>query len=249
MRILPLLFLAVSATFVIADEPWPIHSLDRPKPPASTPKPEAELKDAAKAPATATVLFDGKDLSQWVKLDGSAPQWKIVDGTLEVVPDSGNMKTKDGFGSGKLHVEWKVPVKRKGDGQDGSNSGIFLMSDYEIQVLDAYENVTYADGYPGAVYGQNPPSSNPSRPPGEWNYYDITWHRPQFDKDGKLTKPAFVTVVFNGVTVQDNFQLTGPTAHKAQPPYKAHADKVPLMLQDHGHPVEYRNIWFDPIAD
>ncbi len=130
-----------------------------------------------------------------------------------------------------------------GSGQDRGNSGVFLMDLYEVQVLDSYNSKTYADGMAGAIYGQYPPLVNASRKPGEWQTYDIVFHAPRFDANGKVTSPARMTVLQNGVLVQDNEELTGPTQHKARPPYKAHADKLPLSLQDHGHPVRYRNIW------
>jgi len=142
-----------------------------------------------------------------------------------------------------LHVEFREPSPPKGEDQDRGNSGVFLMGLYEIQVLDSYNSKTYADGQAGAVYGQYPPLVNASRAPGEWQTYDIVWHGPRFDGSGKLNRPAHVTVILNGVLVQDNVELTGPTGHHVRPPYTAGPDKLPLALQDHNHPVRYRNIW------
>jgi hypothetical protein len=252
MKNFPLSRAAVVAVTVIglqhvSAETWQVHDLARPQPPVVTPKPESELAAAAKAPAGATVLFDGGNLAAWEQAKGGPAQWKVVDGAFQVVPKTGTLRTKEGFGSGHLHIEWRAPKPRPGNGQDGSNSGVFFMGGrYEVQVLDSYENPTYADGTAGAVYGQNPPSANPIRPPGEWNTYDIDFVAPKFSADGKLESPARFTVVFNGVKVQDDFALSGPTAHKARPPYAAHSDRLPLELQDHGCPVQFRNIWFVP---
>jgi hypothetical protein len=162
---------------------------------------------------------------------------------MEVVKDTGAIRTKRGFGDCQLHVEWATPSPAVGSDQDRGNGGVFLMDTYEVQVLDSYDSRTYADGMAGAIYGQYPPLVNASRKPGEWQTYDIVFHAPRFDERGSLLAPARMTVFHNGVLVQDNEELTGPTAHKARPPYKAHADKMPLSLQDHGHPVRYRNIW------
>lgn len=224
---------------------WKFNDRDRPLPPVVAPKPESDLAEAAKPPAGATVLFDGKDLSQW-----NPSKWKVENGVVETVPKSGWLVTREPFGSCRLHLEWQTsdqpPFK---DGQNRGNSGVFLMGDYEVQVLDTHENKTYADGMAGAVYGQYPPSVNPIRPPGQWQYYDIEFHRPVFDAAGTLTRPARITVDFNGVRVQDNAEVLGPTNPPGRRPYKAHADKLPLKLQDHNEIVRYRNIWIQPIAD
>jgi 3-keto-disaccharide hydrolase len=221
-------------------EKWAIHDLNRPLPPVVDPgaagPPEA-------APSDAIVLFDGKDLSQWQDGQGAPAKWKVEGGYMEVVPKAGPARTKKGFGDCQLHVEWATPSVVSGEGQERGNSGVFLMDTYEVQVLDSYGNRTYADGQAAAIYGQYPPLINASRKPGEWQTYDIVFHRPRFGADGKLLEPARMTVFHNGVLVHDNDVLSGPTAHKARPPYKAHADKLPLSLQDHGNPVRYRNIW------
>ena len=158
-------------------------------------------------------------------------------------PKAGDIRTVKGFGDCQLHVEWMAPSPAKGTDQDRGNSGVFLMGLYEVQILDCFENKTYADGMTAAIYGQHPPLVNACRPPGEWQTYDIVFHRPRFDKDGQVVTPARMTVFHNGLLVHDNDILTGPTAHKARPPYKMHADKLPISLQDHGHPVRFRSIW------
>jgi len=226
------------------DPKWEIHDRNRPNPPVITPGTASSPDAPGKMPSDAVVLFDGKDLSHWVsKKDGTAAKWTVADGYLEVAPKTGDIQTKEEFGDCQLHIEFREPSPPKGEDQDRGNSGVFLMGQYEIQVLDSYNSKTYADGQAGAVYGQYPPLVNASRPPGEWQTYDIIWHRPRFDASGKLTRPARVTVIHNGVLVQDNVELTGPTGHHVRPPYTAGPDKLPLALQDHNHAVRYRNIW------
>jgi len=219
---------------------WPIHSLDRPKP--RIVKPPASSWTVP-PPADAVVLFGGTDLSRWKKTGGGAAGWKIENGYMEVVPGTGGIETNDAFGDAQLHVEWSSPSPAVGEGQDRGNSGVFLMGRYEVQVLDSYGNVTYADGQAASVYGQYPPLVNVSRPPGEWQTYDIIFHRPRFDAAGKVTQPARITVLHNGVLVQDNVVLSGPTAHQRRPPYEKHPDRLPIGLQDHEHKVRFRNIW------
>lgn len=224
---------------------WPIHSLDRPQPPVVAPAPAAR-PDAP--PADAIVLFDGTDLSQWAADSGPA-EWKVDSGYMEIVAGSGAIHSKRGFGDCQLHVEWMAPFPPHGEGQERGNSGVYLMSRYEVQVLDSYDHTTYPDGQAAAVYGQFPPLVNASRPPGVWQTYDIVFHRPRFTAKGKLLQPARLTVLHNGVLVQDNVVLSGPTAHQRRPPYALHPDELPLLLQDHGNPVRYRNIWVRPIGD
>jgi hypothetical protein len=219
---------------------WPEHSMDRPQPPVVSPAPAAR---PGAPPADAVVLFDGTDLSQWEGDSGGPARWKVDSGWMEVVAGTGDIRTKQGFGDCQLHVEWMAPTPPHGEGQDRGNSGVFLMGRYEVQVLDSYDNRTYPDGQAAAVYGQYPPLVNASRPPGEWQTYDIVFHRPRFDASGKLRRPARMTVFHNGVLVQDDVVLTGPTAHQRRPPYVAHPEALPLGLQDHSHPVRYRNIW------
>ena len=219
---------------------WPIHSTDRPQPPVV--KPPANSWTVA-PPTDATVLFGGTDLAKWRKDDGNTAGWKVENGYMEVVPGAGEIVTRDAFGDAQLHVEWMSPLPVEGKSQDRGNSGVFLMRRYEVQVLDSYDNVTYPDGQASAVYGQYPPLVNASRPPGEWQTYDIVFRRPRFDAQGKATQPARMTVLHNGVLVQDNVVLSGPTAHTRRPPYEKHDDRLPISLQDHGTRVRFRNIW------
>ena len=208
------------------------------------------------APSDAIVLFDGKNLDEWVtNKDKSPAKWDVANGVMTVNKSGGNIETKRSFKNYQLHVEWKVPTTITGTSQARGNSGVFLASTgagddgYELQVLDSYQNKTYADGEAGAVYGQFPPLVNVSRPPGQWQTYDIIFHGPRFAADGKVLRPARVTALVNGVLVQDNVSLTGPTDYQARPPYKPHAEKMPLLLQDHDQPVHFRNIWIRELND
>ncbi len=194
------------------------------------------------------MLFDGKDLSQWTSEDAQPAKWKVADGYMEVVPHSGLIHTRQPFGDCQLHVEFAEPSPPVGEDQERGNSGVFLMGLYEIQVLDSYHSKTYADGQASAVYGQFPPLVNASRPPGQWQTYDVIFHGPRFDQDGKVLRPARMTVLHNGVLVQDNVELSGPTGHHQRPPYKPTPDKLPLGLQDHGNPVRFRNIWIRELS-
>ncbi len=232
-----------------AEQGWEIHDRNRPQPAVITPG-EASTKDRpGPPPSDAIVLFDGKDLSKWQGVGGGPAKWKVEDGYLEVAPKTGNIHTSQAFGDCQLHVEWAAPNLTRGEDQDRGNSGVYLMSLYEIQVLDSYQNKTYPDGQAAAVYGQYPPLVNASRPPGQWQTYDIIFHGPRFDKDGKLLRPAFVTVFHNGLLVQDHVAIMGPTEHKQRPPYHVTPEKLPLMLQDHSHPVRFRNIWIRELAE
>ena len=219
---------------VQAPQQWPQHSMDRPRPHVVNPGPP---------PSDAVVLFAGKDLSQWRSEDSTPAKWTVQNGYMEVKAGTGMIQSARGFGDVQLHIEWATPSVVKGESQERGNSGIFLMGIYELQVLDSYQNDTYPDGQAGAIYGENPPLVNPTRGPGQWQEYDVVFHRPHFKADGTLESPARMTVFLNGVLIQDNFTLVGPTANQARPPYKAHPDKLPLKLQDHGNPVRYRNIW------
>ena len=223
-----------------AEKQWNIHDPDRSLPPVMDPGPGG---DPVPAPSDAIVLFDGRDLSQWSDSKGESARWKVENGYMEVVKKTGSIRTVRGFGDCQLHVEWASPVSAIGEGQDRGNSGVYLQGKYEVQVLDCYKNKTYADGMTAAVYGQYPPLVNACRPPGEWQTYDIVFHRPRFSDDGSLSRPALMTVFHNGILVQDNVELTGPTEHKKRPPYTVHPDKLPFSLQDHSNPVRFRNIW------
>jgi len=225
------------------DTKWKIHDLTRPVPAVIDPGTASTQDAPGHPPSDAVVLFDGTDLSKWNHKDGSAPKWKVENGYAEVVAKTGYIYTKQAFGDCQLHVEFREPTPPHGDSQERGNSGVFLMGLYEIQVLDSYQNKTYADGQASAVYGQYPPQVNAARPPGQWQWYDIVFHGPRFDAAGKLLRPARFTVFHNGVLVQDNVEPSGPTEHGERPPYKAGPDKLPLGLQDHGDPVRFRNIW------
>lgn len=232
------IFLA-AALWAVQDQ-WPVHDPNRPMPPVVAPGPAGP---PVPPPSDAVVLFDGKSLASWTDAKGQPVKWKVENGYMEVMPKTGAIRTVRGFGDCQLHVEWMAPTPAKGTGQDRGNSGVFLMDLYEVQVLDCYGNTTYADGMTAAIYGQHPPLVNACRPPGEWQTYDIVFHRPRFETDGKLLAPARMTVFHNGILVHECAVLTGPTAHKARPPYKMHDAKLPISLQDHDHPVRYRNIW------
>jgi hypothetical protein len=231
------LFAAITAA---SQDPWPVHDPSRPMPPVVAPGPAGP---PVPPPADAVVLFDGKNLSQWTDAKAQPAKWKVENGFMEVVPKAGGIRTVESFGDCQLHIEWMAPSPAKGTDQDRGNSGVFLMDLYEVQVLDCYGNDTYADGMTAALYGQHPPLVNACRPPGEWQTYDIVFRRPRFNGDGQVLAPARMTVFHNGLLVHECAALTGPTAHKARPPYKAHAAKLPLSLQDHSHPVRFRNIW------
>jgi hypothetical protein len=222
---------------------YPIHSWDRPRPPIVDPGTASTQEQPGKPPSDAIVLFDGKDLSAWRATDGGAAKWVIKDAAMESVRGSGYVRTLRAFGDCQLHIEWATPSRVEGRSQGRGNSGVFLMGLYEVQVLDSFDNDTYPDGQAAAVYGQYPPQVNASRGPGQWQSYDIIFHRPHFDADGKLVRPARMTVLHNGVLVQDNVEVLGPTTWMNRPPYKAHGDRLPLALQDHGNPVRFRNVW------
>lgn len=234
-----------------------------PKPPKMTPEmtefwePEVKAvqpgKTAAEAPADAVVLFDGKNLNQWVSTNdpASPAKWTVNNGEFTVKKGTGNIQTKQEFQDYQLHIEWKIPANITGKGQGRGNSGLFLASTgagdagYELQILDSYNNRTYANGQAGSIYKQHPPLKNVTRKPGEWNTYDILFTAPRFKEDGSLFTPARVTVLHNGVVIQHNTRIEGPTQYIGLPEYKQHG-KAPIKLQDHGdpsEPISYRNIW------
>jgi 3-keto-disaccharide hydrolase/Domain of unknown function (DUF3471) len=224
---------------------WKAHDMNRPRPAMV----KSSLALPVPAPSDAVVLFDGRDLSNWRDRDGGSSKWVVKDGYMESVKGSGYLFSRDSFGDIQLHVEWAAPLPAEGIGQGRGNSGVFLMGLYEIQVLDSYDNFTYADGQAGAVYGQHPPLANASRPAGEWQSYDIVFRHPRFHRDGHLLQPARVTVFHNGILVQDNAEIWGATAWLKYYPYESQPDRLPLALQDHGNPVRYRNIWLRELAE
>ena len=199
------------------------------------------------APSDAIMLFDGSDLSQWESVNGGEAEWEIEeDGAMTVVPGTGNIQTKESFGDVQLYIEWRSPMNMDHKGQDRGNSGIFLQRRYELQVLDAYESSTYINGMAGSIYKQTSPLANPTRKPGEWETYNISFKAPRFNEDGSLKEPARITVIWNGVVVQNNTEIYGHTTYIGYPEYNEHG-KAPLMLQDHNSKVSYRNIWIRPL--
>jgi len=228
------------------DGKWHVHDSERPNPPIVTPGTCSTQDKVGTAPSDAIVLFDGKDLSHWqstVKGQAVAPKWKVEDGCMVAEKGAGSVFSKEPFGDMQLHIEWSAPTPAAGNGQGRGNSGVIIMGKYEVQVLDSYDNVTYADGQAGAVYGQYPPLVNACRKPGEWQSYDIIFEAPKFDADKKLVKPAYVTVLHNGVLLHNHRQIIGAMAYKKLATYSFHEPELPLMLQFHGNPVRYRNIW------
>ena len=221
-----------------AEPRWPMHSMERPAPPVVAPAPAGS---PTRPPSDAVVLFGANGLAEWQTDSGAAAPWKTGPGYFEVAPGTVGIQTRAAFGDVQLHVEWMAPPPA-GDGQDRGNSGVFLMQRYEVQVLDSWRNRTYADGQAGAIYGQFPPLVNASRPPGEWQAYDIVFRAPVFAGD-TVVRPARLTVFHNGVLVQDDRALLGPTSHQRRDPYEPHAAELPISLQDHGARVRYRNIW------
>src|SRR5687767_14727365 len=194
------------------------------------------------APADAIVLFDGKNLDNWVGRDGNAPKWTISDGAMTVLKGTGNIKTKQTFGDIQLHIEWRTPAKVEGESQGRGNSGIFLQERYELQVLDSYKNRTYSNGQAGSIYKQTPPLVNATKAPGEWQTYDVVYIAPVFNEDGTLKSAGTITVFHNGVLIHNHTEIQGTTEYIGKPKIVAHG-KGSIKLQDHGNPVSFRNIW------
>ena len=234
-------------TPLIPGQQYKVHDSTRPQPRVVAPGTASTPEQPGRPPSDAVVLFDGRDLSGWASLKGGPAQWQVEHGCMEVVPRSGDIVTERQFGDCQLHLEWAAPAEVKGSSQGRGNSGVFMMGRYEIQVLDCYDNPTYADGTTAAIYGEFPPLVNACRRPGEWQSYDILWTAPRFDGE-RLISPAYVTILFNGVVVHNHRELTGPTTHRAVEPYRPHAASGPLRLQDHGDRVRYRNIWYRPLG-
>ena len=239
-----------------------VHETDpakQPQPPVVTSPPDG------RPPSDAVVLFDGtvdslqqnwftrrKDPEKEVGVIEVPPEWKVVDGVLEPVKGVGSIRSKRPFGSCQLHVEFVTPTAIEGEGQERGNSGIFLMENYEIQLLDSYDNETYPDGQAGAIYGRNKPLVNASRAPGAWQTLDIIFHRPRFGEGGKVLERATFTVLHNGVLIHDHYELSGGTKSRgphAVAPYIRHADKLPIMVQEHGNRVRFRNLWVRELED
>jgi hypothetical protein len=231
---------------------WMVHDDARPAPRTVHPGTCGLAGQPAKPPSDAIILFDGRDLSKWTDEKGQPSKWLVRDGYLESVRGAGYVRTRQEFGSCQLHVEFATPSVASGSDQNRGNSGIFLHGYYEVQVLDSFENSTYADGQCGALYGRAVPLVNASCGPGEWQAYDIVYHRPVFDASGKVSRKARFTILHNGVLIQDNVELQGGTGwvgRHSVTDYVAHGDKGPLMFQDHSSPVRFRNVWIRELAD
>ena len=199
--------------------------------------------EAGGAPSDAIVLFDGTDLSAWSQEDGGAAGWGVEGGAMTVVPGAGDIQTRQGFGDIQLHIEWRSPAEVVGEGQGRGNSGVYFMELYELQVLDSYENRTYSNGQAGSIYKQHLPLVNASRAPGTWQSYDVVFTAPRFGPGGDLETPAYMTVLHNGVLVLNHAELEGPTLWIGESSYEAHPERMSILLQEHGNPVSYRNIW------
>ncbi len=226
--------------------PWAVHDGNRPQPKRVTPGTFSSPEQAGKPPSDAVILFDGKSLDGWQTDKGEPAKWLVQNGVMQVEPGTGQIMTREQFGDCQLHIEWAAPAKVEGDSQGRANSGVFFMGQLEIQVLDSYNNLTYADGHAGAYYGVNPPMALPVQPPGVFQVYDIVFRRPIY-RDGKVLDPGYVTVFVNGVLVQDHTPLEGPGGHMGRSRPGPFPEKGPLALQDHGNPMRFRNIWYRPL--
>jgi hypothetical protein len=236
-------------TGILPNQKWHVHDSERPHPNKVTPGAQPGAP-----PSDAIVLFDGKDLSKWKQMGRGAdrakeiePKWPVKNGYFECAARTGDLVTRDKFGDVQLHIEWMEPKEITGSDQDRGNSGVLLMNRYEIQVLESFNNVTYADGQAASLYGQWPPLVNPIRDQGEWQTYDIIFEAPKFEA-AKLVRPAYATVIFNGVMVHHRKDILGTMVHRRVAQYTAHPDEEPIGLQDHNHPVRYRNVWVRKLA-
>jgi len=231
---------------------WHVHDSGRPQPARVDPGSSCSTEKPGIPPSDALVLFDGTDLSKWRTKEGSAPGWTVINGILQVpissTPYGGDIYTRDEFGDCQLHVEWATPDPPQGDIMNRGNSGVFFFGIYELQVFDSFQGGIYADGQEAAIYGQYPPVVNASLRPGKWQTFEALFTAPRF-KDGVLQIPGYMTVFHNGVAVHNHVTLMGATGHRILPKYAAHGPKGPLMLQAHGNPVRFRNIWIRPLKD
>ena len=220
------------------------HDPDRPQPPRVEPAANCCVEGAHGPPSDAIILFDGAGLDAW----DTPTSWTIESGEL-ICAESGDLVTRRGFGDVQLHLEWSTPDPPEGNIVNRGNSGVFLMSRYELQIFDSYSTWIYADGMAGAVYGETPPLTDPIRPPGEWNCFDIIFHAPAFGEDGEVTRKATITAFFNGVLIHDATVIHGPLGYREILPYEPHGELEALMLQAHGSPVRFRNIWARPLDE
>jgi hypothetical protein len=225
----------------LPNSPWRVHDRNRPQPPLVAPGSAGLSSQAATPPSDAVVLFDGKDLSQW----NGGDEKGIEDGCINILK-TGELTTKRKFGDCQLHVEWATPAKADGGTMQWGNSGVMLFGLYEVQIIESHDSHIYADGNAGAIYGQYPALVNPARKPGQWQSFDIIFTAPRFDGD-KLVRPAYLTVLFNGVLVQDHRPLLGTSAHRTVPAYDVRMSQGPIKLQQHNSAVRFRNIWVRPI--
>jgi len=250
---LPVILLSFTSALVSAQAKHEDTEFYTPVPPVVTPA----AANFAAPPKDAVVLFDGKNIDNWVTTNDTtkAATWDVARGVMTVNKTGGNIQTKQSFQDYQLHIEWKIPTNITGTSQGRGNSGLFLASigkgdaGYELQIMDSYNNPTYVNGQAGSIYKQFAPLVNPNLPPGQWQSYDVAWKAPRFNQDGSLLSPARVTVFFNGVLVQNNVELKGPTLYVGQPSYKAHNAANPIKLQAHGdksEPISFRNIWIRP---
>lgn len=240
------------------DGKWHVHDPNHPKPPVITPG--KQFSQNAEAPSDAIILFDGKNFDKWQgqqdpkRNPTGEVKWKLENGYMETT-STGVIRTKDEFGDFQMHLEWATPTKITNDkgetlkGQGRGNNGINIHGRYEIQVLDSYQNETYADGQAGAIYGQKPPLVNAARPPGEWQTYDIIFEGPRFGANGEVTKKAHITVIHNGVVIHHRQEILGRTNHRSVGDYKGAKEKGPIQLYEHGNPVRFRNIWLRPLGE
>lgn len=232
-----------------ATHPWAIHDMNRPQPVRVEPGTFSSQDQPGTPPSDAVILFGGKaeEIEKWISdKNGEPTKWEVKDGVLQCVPGSGYIRTKEEFSDCQLHIEWSAPSKVEGNSQGRGNSGVFLMGQVEVQVLDNYNNSSYPDGMASSIYGINPPMANPLRAPGEWQTYDIVFRRPIF-KDGVEIDPGYITVFVNGVLTQDHTPLEGGGGHMKRSKPRAFPDQGPLKIQDHGNPVRFRNIWYRPL--
>ena len=238
--------LGYTNTPLVPGQKWHVHDPDRPRPRVVTPG--ETFSHLAPPPSDATVLFDGKDLSKW-KSDKGQAGWKVENGYMEVAKGAGSIRTKDEFSDFQLHLEFATPAEIKSNSQGRGNSGVLIFGKYEVQVLDTYTNLTYPDGQCGALYGQFPPLVNACKAPGVWQSYDIIFEAPRWDANQKLTKPASVTVLQNGVVLHHRKEYLGDSRHREATSYVPHPSQGFIELQDHGNPMRFRNIWIRKLGE
>ncbi len=233
-----LILLSFSLAAFAQEAKTPVSTeLWEPVPPVITPG------EGTAAPSDAMVLFDGTNLNEWTNAKGEPAGWTVADGCMTVKPGTGIIQTKRGFGDCQLHIEWRSPIVVTGESQGRGNSGIFLQNLYEVQVLDCYNNKTYSNGQTGSIYKQSIPLVNACRKPGEWQSYDIIYTAPRFNENGRVAIPGRITVLHNGVLIQNNVEIRGTTEYIGSPRPVLHGMKEPISLQDHDNLVSYRNIW------